>query len=60
MPCLRCSLNMRKIWMDEKGFATTTNFIGKSVPTLTYWEDLDINYHHIAHINQSKSKKPNA
>jgi dihydropyrimidine dehydrogenase (NAD+) subunit PreA len=41
-------------WMDEKGFATTTDFIGKSVPTLTHWEDLDINYHHIAHINQDK------
>ena len=41
-------------WMDEKGFATTADFIGKSVPTLTHWEDLDINYHHIAHINQDK------
>lgn len=41
-------------WMDEKGFATTADFIGKSVPTLTHWEDLDINYHHIAKINQDK------
>ena len=30
------------------------DFIGKSVPTLTHWEDLDINYHHIAKINQDK------
>ena len=41
-------------WMDEKGFATIYDFIGKSVPTLTHWEDLDINYHHIAKIDQNK------
>jgi dihydropyrimidine dehydrogenase (NAD+) subunit PreA len=41
-------------WMDEKGFATVNDFIGKSVPTITHWEDLDINYHHIAKINQDK------
>ena len=41
-------------WMDEKGFATLNDFIGKSVDTITHWEDLDINYHHIAHINQDK------
>lgn len=41
-------------WMDEKGFATIYDFIGKSVNNVTHWEDLDINYHHIAHINQDK------
>lgn len=41
-------------WMDEKGFKTTTDFIGKSVPHLTTWEDLDINYHIVAQINQDK------
>jgi dihydropyrimidine dehydrogenase (NAD+) subunit PreA len=41
-------------WMDEKGFGTIYDFIGKSVPTLTHWEDLDINYHHVARINQDK------
>jgi dihydropyrimidine dehydrogenase (NAD+) subunit PreA len=41
-------------WMDEKGFVTLEDFIGKSIPTLTHWEDLDINYHHIAHIDQEK------
>lgn len=41
-------------WMDEKGFAATTDFIGRSVPNVANWEDLDINYHHIAHINQDK------
>jgi dihydropyrimidine dehydrogenase (NAD+) subunit PreA len=41
-------------WMDEKGFKTIYDFIGKSVPTITHWEDLDINYHHVAHIDQNK------
>ena len=41
-------------WMDEKGFATLNDFIGKSVDKITHWEDLDINYHHIAKINQDK------
>ncbi len=41
-------------WMDEKGFNTLNDFIGKSVPTVTHWEDLDINYHHVADINQDK------
>jgi dihydropyrimidine dehydrogenase (NAD+) subunit PreA len=41
-------------WMDEKGFNTLQDFIGKSVHTITHWEDLDINYHHIAKINQDK------
>ena len=41
-------------WMDEKGFANTTDFIGKSVPAITNWEELDINYHIVAHINQDK------
>jgi dihydropyrimidine dehydrogenase (NAD+) subunit PreA len=41
-------------WMDEKGFRGIEDFRGKSVPTLTHWEDLDINYHHVARINQDK------
>ena len=41
-------------WMDEKGFKTLDDFIGKSVDTITHWEDLDINYHIIANINQDK------
>jgi dihydropyrimidine dehydrogenase (NAD+) subunit PreA len=41
-------------WMDEKGFKTIYDFIGKSVPTLTNWEDLDINFHIVANINQDK------
>ena len=41
-------------WMDEKGFKKNTDFIGKSVNTLTHWEDLDINFHLVATINQDK------
>ncbi|GAA4336305.1 NAD-dependent dihydropyrimidine dehydrogenase subunit PreA [Flaviaesturariibacter amylovorans] len=41
-------------WMDEKGFARLDDFIGKSVPTMTKWEELDINYHHVASINPDK------
>ena len=41
-------------WMDEKGFKTLNDFIGKSVSNITHWEDLDINYHHVANINQDK------
>ena len=41
-------------WMDEKGFLNTTDFIGKSLPVMTNWEELDINYHIVAHINQDK------
>jgi dihydropyrimidine dehydrogenase (NAD+) subunit PreA len=41
-------------WMDEKGFLTIYDFIGRSVPTLTSWEDLDINFHIVANIDQDK------
>ena len=41
-------------WMDEKGYNTIYDFIGKSVEKITHWEDLDINYHHVAKINQDK------
>ena len=41
-------------WMDDKGFKTLNDFIGKSVPAMTHWEDLDINYHIVANINQDK------
>jgi len=41
-------------WMDEKGYARLDDFIGLSVPKMTKWEELDINYHVIAKINQDK------
>lgn len=41
-------------WMNEKGFQTIDDFIGKSLSTLTNWEELDMNFHIVAHINQDK------
>ncbi|MFI5150193.1 MAG: NAD-dependent dihydropyrimidine dehydrogenase subunit PreA [Bacteroidia bacterium] len=41
-------------WMDEKGYRTLDDFRGLSVPTITRWEELDINYHIIAKIDQEK------
>ena len=41
-------------WMDEKGYQTLNDFIGKSVEKITHWEDLDINYHIVANINPDK------
>lgn len=41
-------------WMDEKGFKNMDDFRGLSVSMLTHWEDLDINYHIVANINQDK------
>jgi dihydropyrimidine dehydrogenase (NAD+) subunit PreA len=41
-------------WMDDKGFKKLDDFIGKSVHAMSNWEDLDINYHIVANINQDK------
>ncbi|MFM2208019.1 MAG: NAD-dependent dihydropyrimidine dehydrogenase subunit PreA [Bacteroidota bacterium] len=41
-------------WMDEKGYKSTKDFVGLSVPKITRWEELDLNYHIIANINQDK------
>ncbi len=39
-------------WMDEKGFRTIADFRGKSVQKITRWEQLDLNFHIVANINQ--------
>ena len=39
-------------WMDEKGFKTIEDFRGKSVSRITRWEQLDLNFHIVANINQ--------
>lgn len=41
-------------WMDEKGFEKIDDFVGKSVNKVTNWEELDINFHIVANIDQSK------
>lgn len=41
-------------WMDEKGFTSIDDFVGLSVKKVTEWEKLDLNFHIIANIDQSK------
>jgi dihydropyrimidine dehydrogenase (NAD+) subunit PreA len=41
-------------WMDEKGYKTLYDFIGLSVPKITHWEDLDLNFHIVAKIDPEK------
>ncbi len=41
-------------WMDGKGFATIDDFRGKSVPRVTEWKHLDLNYKIIARIHPDK------
>jgi dihydropyrimidine dehydrogenase (NAD+) subunit PreA len=41
-------------WMDEKGFKSIDEFVGISIPKVTVWEKLDLNYQVIANINQDK------
>jgi dihydropyrimidine dehydrogenase (NAD+) subunit PreA len=41
-------------WMDEKGFKTIDDFVGLSIKNITHWEELDINYHITAKIDQEK------
>ena len=39
-------------WMDEKGFRTIDDFRGLSVPKVTEWKHLDLNYKIVARINR--------
>ena len=39
-------------WMDEKGFRTLDDFRGLSVPKVTEWKHLDLNYKIVARINR--------
>jgi dihydropyrimidine dehydrogenase (NAD+) subunit PreA len=39
-------------WMDEKGFHTIEDFRGLSVPKVTEWKHLDLNYRIVARINR--------
>ncbi|RYH11102.1 NAD-dependent dihydropyrimidine dehydrogenase subunit PreA [Tropicimonas sp. IMCC6043] len=31
-------------WMDEKGYSSTADFVGKAVPNVTDWQFLNLNY----------------
>jgi dihydropyrimidine dehydrogenase (NAD+) subunit PreA len=39
-------------WMDEKGFRTIDDFRGLSLPKVTEWKHLDLNYKIVARINR--------
>jgi dihydropyrimidine dehydrogenase (NAD+) subunit PreA len=41
-------------WMCEKGFQSIEDFRGLSLPKLTEWKDLNLNYKVVAHIDEAK------
>jgi dihydropyrimidine dehydrogenase (NAD+) subunit PreA len=41
-------------WMREKKFEKLSDFVGKSVPRIKHWGDLDLNYKVVAEIDQAK------
>jgi dihydropyrimidine dehydrogenase (NAD+) subunit PreA len=41
-------------WMDEKGFRTLDDFRGLSLPRITDWNQLNLNYKIVADINHDK------
>jgi len=41
-------------WMDERGHRTIADIRGRALPRVAKWEDLDLNYHLLAHIDQDK------
>jgi len=42
------------MWMTENKFAELSDFIGKSIPTIGDWADLDLGYKIVAQIDQTK------
>jgi len=44
-------------WMDEHGHQTLADFRGRALPNVVKWEDLDLNYHLVAEIDQDKCIK---
>jgi len=41
-------------WMREQKFERISDFVGKSVPRIKHWGDLDLNYKVVAEIDQAK------
>ncbi len=39
-------------WMDDKGYARTSDFVGRAVPNVTDWKNLNLNYVAKAKIDQ--------
>jgi len=44
-------------WMDEHGHQTLADFRGRALPNVVKWEDLDLNCHLVAEIDQDKCIK---
>jgi len=44
-------------WMDEKGYSSTDQFVGRAVPNVTDWQYLNLNYVVKARINQESCIK---
>jgi dihydropyrimidine dehydrogenase (NAD+) subunit PreA len=40
-------------WMDDQGYATLSDFRGVALSKMAKWEDLDLNYHLVARIDQA-------
>jgi dihydropyrimidine dehydrogenase (NAD+) subunit PreA len=41
-------------WMDEHGHQSLADIRGRALPNVVKWEDLDLNYHLVAEIDQAK------
>jgi len=41
-------------YLDEKGIASVDELVGRSVPRVRDWSDLDLNYKVVAHVNEEK------
>ena len=41
-------------YMNEKGFATVDQMVGKALPNIKHWEDLNLKYKVVADINEDK------
>jgi dihydropyrimidine dehydrogenase (NAD+) subunit PreA len=41
-------------YLDEKGFRSVNDLIGRSLPSVTKWEELDLNYKIVARVDQQK------
>jgi len=44
-------------WMDERGHRSLADVRGRALPNVAKWEELDLNYHLLARINQDKCIK---
>ena len=46
-------------YLDDKGFSSVAEIVGKSVPRVTDWGNLDLNYKVVAKVNEEKCVKCN-